>query len=568
MAQRRSQKRKGTGISKCPTGIRGLDEITDGGIPRGRPTLLCGSAGSGKTLLAMEILIRGAREFNEPGVFMAFEETQDELSENVDSLNFNLPSLIHDKKIAIDHVYIERSEFEETGDYDLEGIFIRLGSMIDEIGAKRVVLDTVEALFTGLPNEDILRSELRRLFRWLKAKGITTVITGEQGENTFTRHGLEEYVSDCVIFLDHRIINQVGTRRLRIVKYRGSHHGTNEYPALIGEHGFSVEPISAIGLSHTALHERISTGIRQLDGMMGGKGYFKGSTVLISGTAGSGKSSIAAAFADSICRQGKKCLYWSSEESPEQIVRNMSSIGIDLQQHVKKGLLLINSIRPTLFGLENHLVNLHRLVSEFNPEAVIMDPITNLEAIGNSNEIKAMLSRVIDFLKSRHITALFTGLNQDGTHAEELNVGVSSLMDTWILLSMVQSSNERNRVLYVLKSRGMSHSNQMREFILTDCGIDLVDVYTGSGTVYTGTARLTQEARDKADAERLRQSAEKTSRELDQERRMIASQIEILQTKLHTLTDELERATGNEKNRLEAHERFSSNLARVRNAGK
>jgi circadian clock protein KaiC len=485
MATRPAHTAKPKGIPKCPTGIRGLDEITAGGLPRGRPTLVCGAAGCGKTLLAMEFIMRGARDLDEPGVFMAFEETGDELAANVASLGFDLPALIRRKKVAVDYVYLERSEIEETGEYDLEGLFVRLGSLIDAIGAKRVVLDTVEALFSGFSNEGILRAELRRLFRWLKSKGVTTIITAEQGENTLTRHGLEEYVSDCVIFLDHRVDNQVATRRVRIVKYRGSAHGTNEYPALIDEHGLSVLPISALGLTHKALTARVSTGIPQLDAMMSGKGYFKGSTVLVSGMAGTGKSSVAAAFADSICRQGGRCIYWASEESPNQIVRNMKSIGFDLSRHVRQGLLRLYSVRPTWFGLESHLVSLHKLVSEFQPEAVIIDPITNFAAVGNFAEIKAMLSRVIDFLKNEGITAFFTSLTEAGSAVKQPEVGISSLMDTWLLLSMVESASERYRVLYLLKSRGMAHSNQMREFVLSDRGIDLVDVHSGPETGYT-----------------------------------------------------------------------------------
>ncbi|MCX6927842.1 MAG: circadian clock protein KaiC [Verrucomicrobia bacterium] len=525
-------------LPKTRTGIRGLDEITSGGLPKGRPTLICGAAGCGKTLLAMEFIVRGAREFNEPGVFMAFEETGMELSDNVASLGFDLPALIRRKTVAVDHVRVERSEIEETGEFDLEGLFIRLGNAIDGIGAKRVVLDSLEALFAGLPNEAIVRAELRRLFGWLKQKGVTAIITGEQGEKTLTRHGLEEYISDCVIFLDHRVNNQVATRRLRIVKYRGSAHGTNEYPALIDEQGLNVLPISSLGLNYPVSTARVSTGIPRLDAMLAGKGYFKGSSILVSGTAGSGKSSMAAAFADSVCARGGRCLYWSSEESPEQIVRNMGSIGFDLGRHVRKGLLRFHSIRPTLYGLESHLVTLHKMVTEFRPEALVMDPITNLSAIGDDAEIKGMLTRVIDFLKTKGITTIFTSLTSGASVLEQSEVGVSSLMDTWLLLSMVQSASERNRVLYLLKSRGMGHSNQMREFVLSDKGIDLVDVYVGPGAVYTGAARLSQEAHDRVEELVRHQAEERRQRELDQERRNLQAQVAALQTRLTNIAAE------------------------------
>ncbi len=463
-------------LEKCRTGISGLDEITEGGLPKGRPTLICGGAGSGKTLLAMEFIVRGITEFDEPGVFMAFEETAEELATNVASLGFDVNRLIARKKMAIDFVYLERTEIEETGEYDLEGLFVRLNAMIEQVGAKRVVLDSVEALFAGLPNEAILRAELRRLFRWLKTKGVTVIITGEQGEKTLTRYGIEEYVSDCVIFLDHRVHNQISTRRLRVVKYRGSKHGTNEYPTLIDEHGLSVLPISSMGLNHAVSNERVSTGVPRLDAMMGGKGYYRGSSILISGTAGSGKTSLGAAFVDSLCRKGKKCMYFSFEESSEQLMRNMRSIGIDLGKWVGKGLLEFHSSRPQLYGLEMHLATMHKLIRSFAPAGVVIDPVTNLTSVGDTDEIKAMLVRVIDFLKGQGITSVYTSLTVGGIAFEQSEVGISSLMDTWLLVRMVESGNERNRLLYILKSRGMAHSNQIRGFQLTDDGIQLADV--------------------------------------------------------------------------------------------
>jgi circadian clock protein KaiC len=462
-------------LDKCPTGIQGLDEITEGGLPRGRPTLVCGGAGSGKTLLAMEFIVRGIREYDEPGVFVTFEETEEDLAKNVASLGFDLKDLQHRKKLALDYVYIERSEIEETGEYDLEGLFVRLGAAIDSVKAKRVAIDSLEALFGGLPNEAILRAELRRLFRWLKDRGVTAIITGEQGNNTLTRYGLEEYVSDCVIVLNHRVVNQVATRRLRVVKYRGSSHGTSEYPTMIDEAGLSVLPISSLGLDYPVSSERVSTGIGWLDEMFIGKGYFKGSSVLISGTAGTGKTSMVAAFADKVCSTGGKCLYFSFEESPAQIIRNMASIGLDLNRYVQKGTLRFHSTRPTLHGLEQHLASIHKLVNEFQPAAVILDPVTNLVTIGDSDEVKAMLTRVIDYLKNRGVTTVMTSLTPGGSAVEDTDVGVSSLMDTWLLLEIVKSAGGRRRMVYVLKSRGMAHSNRMREFLFSDKGINVLD---------------------------------------------------------------------------------------------
>ena len=478
-----------TMLPKAPTGIAGLDEITEGGLPRGRPTLVCGSAGCGKTLLAMEFLVRGATEFGEPGVFVAFEETAEELTQNVRSLGFELDELVGRKQLLVDHVRIGRREIEEAGEYDLEGLFIRLGHAIDSIGAKRVVLDTLEVLFGGLSNQSILRSELHRLFRWLKDKGVTAIITAERGDGTLTRHGLEEYVSDCVILLDHRVSEQLSTRRIRVVKYRGTTHGTNEYPFLIDAAGISVLPITSLGLQHEASLERISTGVAQLDEMLGGRGVYRGTTVLVSGTAGTGKTSLAAHFADAACRRGERCLYLSFEESPGQLMRNMRSIGLDLAPWVDQGVLQFHSTRPSAYGLEMHLATLHKLVKGFQPRVVIVDPITTFLNSGTSREAEGMLMRLIDFLKSQQITALFTSLTHGGDAIEATKSAVSSLIDTWLLVRDLESRGERNRGLYILKSRGMAHSNQIREFLLTDRGVQLLDVEMGPEGALVGSLR-------------------------------------------------------------------------------
>jgi len=460
-------------LPKAPTGIEGLDEITGGGLPKGRPTLICGGPGCGKTLLACEFLVRGATQFDEPGAFISFEETGEELAQNVRSLGFDLDALIEDKKLAIDYVRVERAEIAESGEYDLEGLFLRLGLAIDSVGAKRIVLDTIESLFGGFTNEALLRSELRRLFRYLKDRGVTALITGERGERTFTRQGLEEYVSDCVILLDHRVIDQVSTRRLRIVKYRGTTHGTNEYPFLIDEAGFSVLPLSGLQLDHAVSDERVSSGIPGLDEMLDGKGYYRGSSILVSGTAGTGKTSVATHFAHETARRGERCLYLAFEESPHQLMRNMRSIGVDLEPFVKKGLLRIHSSRPTLHGLEMHLVQIHKMVAEFEPAAVVVDPVSNFIDSSSAIEAQAMLMRLIDFLKGKQITALLTHLTSGGRAAEATDIGVSSIIDTWLLVRDFETGDERTRGLYVLKSRGMPHSKQIREFVITSRGIQL-----------------------------------------------------------------------------------------------
>jgi circadian clock protein KaiC len=526
------------GLQKAPTGIQGLDEITQGGLPRGRPTLVCGGAGCGKTMLAAEFLVHGATEFNEPGVFMMFEENVEELTLNMRSLGFDLDKLRRQKKIALDFVRIERSEIEETGEYDLEGLFIRLGHAIDTIGAKRVVLDTLEALFAGLPNHAILRAELRRLFRWLKDRGMTAIITGERGETSLSRYGLEEYVADCVILLDHRIVDQVSTRRLRVIKYRGSAHGTNEYPFLIGEQGLTVLPITSMRLDHQSSSRRVSTGISKLDSMLGGQGIYKGSSVLVTGAPGTGKSSIGISFLDAACARGERALLFAYEESPSQLARNMRSIGIDLDRWVKKGLLQIHASRPTLQGLEQHLALMHATVMRVKPDVVLVDPISNLVPNDDDASLKPTLMRLIDFLKQQNITAFFTSLTGEGGRVETQSC-VSSLMDSWLILANMEFNGERTRTIQILKSRGMPHSNQIREFVLSDHGIDLVDVYLADDRVLTGSARIQQVQREEAIAAlRHRDQARRLS-ELASHRKAIDAQIAVLEAEAQARAGEL-----------------------------
>lgn len=527
-------------LPKCPTGIQGLDEITSGGLPQGRPTLVCGTAGSGKTLIGLNFLVSGAVSYSEPGVLVSFEETPEELIQNVRSLGWDLNQLIAQKKFLISHIHIDPYEIEETGDYNLEALFIRLEHLINAIAAKRIVLDTIETLFVGLSNETIVRSELQRLFRWLKSKGVTAIITGEKGENTLTRHGLEEYVADCVIRLDQRIQNEISTRRLQIVKYRGSSHGTNEYPFLINEKGISVLPITSVGLDHEISTERITTGIPRLDTMLGGQGYFRGSSILITGTAGTGKSTISAHFAQATCLRGEPCLYLAFEEAPQQILRNMLSVGLDLHPFVEKGLLKFQAVRPTAFGLEMHLIQINNLINELQPTVVIVDPMSNLVLGDNLLQSKAFFMRLIDSLKSQQITVMLTNLIAGNTSLEYTEIGISSLMDTWLELRVTENSGERNRVLYVLKSRGMEHSNQVREFVLTNEGIELKDVYLGQGTVLTGTARNVQEAKEKAASLIRQQEFERKRRELERKQALVRSQIEALQTQLENEKEEFQ----------------------------
>lgn len=563
---RRNRPNNAVGLQKERTGIPGFDEITTGGLPAGRPTLVCGSAGAGKTLFAMEFLVRGATLYNEPGVFISFEETSDELATNVASLGFDLKELIADQKLVLDYVFIERSEIEETGEYDLEGLFLRLGHAIDEIGAKRVVLDTLEALFSALPNEAIIRAELRRLFRWLKERGVTALITCERGEQTLTRYGLEEYVADCVILLDHRVENQISTRRLRIVKYRGTSHGTNEYPFIIDDKGFSVLPITSLSLNHKAPTQRVSTGIPRLDNMLAGKGFYRGSSILVSGTAGTGKSTIAAHFVDAACRRGERALFFAFEESQDQIIRNMRSVGIDLEQYLKQGLLKFKNARPSNFGLEVHLALIHKTISEYKPDVVVIDPITNFLAVADAPETKSMLTRLIDFLKKEQVTAMFNSLTNSSSDIEDSVVGVSSLMDTWLLVKNVETNGERNRGLYILKARGIAHSNQIREFLLTNHGIDLIDTYVGSDGVLMGSARAAQTAREAAAAVERQVSRQRKERELKRKQQLYEAQLVSLKSQYESERDMLLKELEEEQQRESAAASQRVQMARMRHA--
>jgi len=526
---------------KTPTGVDGLDEITDGGLPKGRPTLICGGAGCGKTLLSMQFLIKGITEYNEPGVFMSFEEPSDDLTLNVKSLGFDLEKLKADKKLVVDHVRVERSEIEEAGEYDLDGLFIRLGHAIDSIKATRVVLDTIESLFAGLDNQAILRAELRRLFHWLKTKGVTAIITGERGEATLTRQGLEEYVSDCVIVLDHRVIEQVSTRRMRIVKYRGSTHGTNEYPFLIDEDGISVLPITSLKLNNEVSSDVISTGVPGLDEMFEGGGFYRGSNILISGTAGTAKTTVACYFADEQCKKNERVIYFAFEESPQQLMRNMKSIGIDLERHIKKGNLQIHSSRPSLNGLELHLLTLRKLIKEYEPTTIVIDPISNLITVGSQQEVRSMLVRLIDMLKANNITALFTSLNKqtDNFRPDLAEESVSSLVDTWITVRDMEGIGERNRGIFIIKARGMGHSNQVREFVITNKGIELLDVELGPQGILTGSARKTHLFRKTISDIKLQNEISRKDREIERKRKVLQANIEALRNEFESAEEEL-----------------------------
>ncbi|MDO8179975.1 MAG: circadian clock protein KaiC [Undibacterium sp.] len=529
------------GVKKTPTGIEGLDDITSGGLPCGRSTLLCGGTGTGKTLFALEFLIQGAVLYGEAGVFFSFEEDAIELCRNVDSFGFNVGTLIDENRIEIDHVQLERNQV--NGPYDLDGLFIRLDLALKKVNAKRVVLDSVDMLFMALPNPVLIREEIRRLLHWLKARGLTVIITAESGITNLTRDGMEEYVSDCVILLENRVTRHATTRLLRIVKYRGSAHGSNEYPFLITEKGISVLPITALSLDLPVSEERISTGVPRLDSMLGGKGYFRGSTILVSGPPGSGKSSLAAKFAQATCAKGERCLYFSLEEPRNQIIRNMRSVGIDLQPLLDSELLQFVMTRPSLYGLEMHLAKFHQAINEFKPSTVIFDPISTLHSLEDPTALKSMLLRLVNFLKSQQITSNFVTLSGHAATPTTPDIGISSIIDTWLQLRDIETNGERNRLMLVLKSRGMSHSNQMREFTLSEHGIELSDVYTGSAGVLTGSARLGQEAQEKLIALTHKYDIEYRTLELDRKRKLKDAQIAAIEAEFNAHQAELARLT-------------------------
>jgi circadian clock protein KaiC len=551
-----------TRLEKAPTGIAGLDEITLGGLPRGRATLICGTAGCGKTMLGVEFLVNGARKYSEPGVFVAFEETKEELTVNSTSLDFDLGELTRKGLITVDHVHVDPNEIAETGEYDLEGLLIRLKYAIGSISAKRVVLDTIEALFSGFSNTALLRAEIRRLFQFLKSFGVTAIVTGERGENSLTRYGLEEYVADCVILLDHRVNEQITTRRLRIIKYRGSAHGTNEYPFLIDQQGFSVLPVTSMSLRHKVSSEVVSSGVPDLDAMLGVGGYYRGSSILMSGSAGTGKTSFASALARSVCEHGERALYFAFEESPDQLVRNMKSIGNDLTPYLERGLLKILAQRPFLFGLEMHLASIHKEVNEFRPMVVICDPISNLMSAGTSREVNAMLTLLVDFLKTQGITAFLNVLAEHGGGLETTDLGISSLIDTWLMVRDIEISGERNRGLYILKSRGMKHSNQIREFILSSAGIKLVEVYLGPSGMLTGSARVALEEQERDEVTRLAGENELKLAQLERKRKAMEAQIEALRAEFEAEAAEVRKSVSLEE--LRAQKQVDNRVAMAR----
>ena len=531
-------------LNKCLTGIEGIDQITNGGLPQNRSTLVVGPAGSGKTLFGIQFLINGIKN-EEPGLFISFEETEQDLVKNCHSLGFNLNEKIKSNQLVLQHIHIDRSEFDESGSYTLEGLFIRIGYLIDKHQIKRVVIDTIEVLFNHLDNTRIIRSELERLFRWLSTKSVTSIITGEQGQNTISRHGLEEYVADCVILLDNRVNNELATRYLRVIKYRGSSHGSNEFPFIIDYQGITLSPVTSITLDFSVPRNFVSTGIKALDDVLSGNGYYVGGSVLINGTAGTGKTSLAATFVDSQCKLGKKCIYFAFEESSDQIIRNMKSININLERWKNKGKLLFQAIRPSIYGLESHLIKMVQLIQEFKPDSVVIDPISNLNLIGSQYSVKLMLTRLINFLKMNQITTIMTSLLHEENVQQQ--IGISSLMDTWIFLNNIEVDLEQNTVLIVKKSRGMAHSHQMREFNITSHGINLNEVYMGAGKILVGSARLAQTMQDEIQDILKTQEFTQKMHQLKDNQRKVESDIYALNDQLNNIKEDMKTLDSNRK---------------------
>jgi circadian clock protein KaiC len=510
-------------LPKSPTGIDGFDEITGGGLPTGRPSLVCGPPGTGKSIFAMQFLVNGVTRYGEPGVFLTFEESREELVANVRSFGFGVDRLEREGRLLVDALPLE-PQTVETGEFDLEALIVRLAWAVDQVGAKRVAVDNVEALFTAFSRPALVRAEVRRLFRWLKDHELTAVITGERGEDMVTRHGMQEYLSDCVVVLDHRIVQDVATRRMRVLKYRGAMHGRNEYPFLIGADGLEVLPITSIGLRQPVSSDRISTGVVGLDEMLGGEGVFRGSGVLISGTSGTGKTTIASCFADAACRRGEVVLYFSFEESQAEIERNLASVGLDMAHWVERGLLHFHCERPTTRGLEDHLALMQQLTRELAPTLVVIDPVSSLARGASPFDVSSMLLRQIYYLKATGITAVMTVLNEE-TGLQQPIQSISSLVDTWLHVDIMESFEERNRGLYVRKARGMAHSNQIREFLLSDQGVSLVPVFVGVHGVLTGSARVAAESSERATALELTEESEDLASALERRREAVESHV-------------------------------------------
>ncbi|HET7538852.1 MAG TPA: circadian clock protein KaiC [Polyangiaceae bacterium] len=547
-------------LEKTPSGIAGFDQITGGGLPAGRATLVCGGPGSGKTIFAIEFLVRGA-QLGEPGVFISFEESASDLAVNVASLGFDLERLVEQRLLAVDYVHLDPAEIEEAGGYSLDGLFVRLEHALDSVGAKRVAIDTLEVLFGTLQDDFVVRAETQRLFRFLKERGVTAVVTAEAGGDSLTRQGLEEYVSDCVVSLGQKVFDQSATRYLRVVKYRGSSHGTNEYPFLI-DSGFSVVPATSLQLNYEVSEERVSSGIPSLDGMLGGKGFYRASTIMVSGAAGSGKSILAAHLAHATCQQGERCLLFAFEESPSQIVRNMRSVGLDLTNCSERGLLQLHATRPSLYGLEMHLVTINKAVSEFKPRTVIIDPISSLLSGGSAQQVKNMLMRLFDWLKTQQVTALVTCLTP--ANADATDIGISSLIDTWIEVRDLEVAGERNRALYLLKSRGMNHSNQVRELVISDNGVSLADVFFGAGGVLVGSAKSTELLRRARDEQERDADVARSERLLELKRETLEAKIAALRAEYATHVEEVQRRLRGSREAADAVRLDQDSLAQLR----
>jgi circadian clock protein KaiC len=578
MVLKNKQKAANLKLTKAPSGINGFDEVTDGGLPKNRPTIICGNTGSGKTVISMEFLVKGALKYNEPGVFMSFEETKDELATNMESLHFDLGSLIKKKKIYIEYLDIDKSQNVEAGTYDLEGLFVRLQSAIASIGAKRVVLDSLDALFYGLDNNAI-RPEIKRLFRWLKEKKVTAIITSESDNGFSTKNGLEQYVADCVIALDNRTVNQTTTRRIKIVKMRGSLHGINEYPFSIDLNGISVLPLTSQLANQSLSTVRISSGVKDLDGMLDGKGFFEGSSILVSGSAGTGKTSIAISLINATCIKKIPGLYCAFEESSSQITRNMRSIGLDIEPYIKSGVLKMYSSRPTIQNLELHLIAIQKIIEEFGPKIIVLDPITNLISEGINTEIRQMLAHFVDFLKSKNITVLFTAaITLETVKSNPSDEGISAMVDTWILVRDIETNSERNRGIYILKSRGMNHSTQVREFVITDDGLSLLPIYISAEGILTGSAKLEHTLQKEEQHKLLQNEIKGRKSEIEKKRKVLKENIALLKTNFESevaisneikVADDL-LAAGNERDKLEITDlrnkiRSSSEKSKSRN---
>ena len=519
------------------TGVKGLDDVLGGGIPQGHAMLLVGKPGTGKSILSMEYLLHGIELHKENGVYISFEESEKQIISNAASFGWKFEEMVKKNKLAISYIDMQPEQMRTVGDYDLSALILRVKGAIKKVNARRVVIDGINNLLSTFDDERIIRSDLLRLIREIKEVNATIFITGERGHDSWSKMGFEEYLADGLMHLDNRTDGNYQTREIQVVKCRGINHYTGKSPFIINSEGMSIRPLITADFDYKVLKSRVSTGIADIDNMLGGKGLYRGSTVYITGPSGAGKTSISSSFANGACSRGERALFLAFEESSDQIIRNMKSIGLSLDKWVNEKLLYFYTARATTNSLEGHLDNIMTMVREVEPTCVVLDPISAFRPIANENETKLMLIRLNDYLRARKITTVFTALSSDGEYSEHADVQLSSIADTWIVVRIMDYKGERNNVMQLMKSRGMSHSRQMKEMYFTGNGLKLQNVYQGPEGVLTGAARIGQEKYEKLKEARNVIEIDKNRKKIERKKSLLEASIEALK---HEYEEELE----------------------------